>query len=168
MDFSELVLKRYSVRSYSDKVVEKEKLTQILKAFQFAPSACNKQPFRLFVFKTKGKEALFQKIYPPNWFSKAPLVLLGCIDESRAWIRKDGKNYALIDLAIAFDHLVMQATELGLGTCWVAAFDPKKAKELLKLPANLEPVIFTPLGYALDSPAKKIRKELSEIVKFVD
>jgi len=168
MDFSELVLERYSVRKYLDKKVEKEKLDLILKAFQFAPTAANYQPFRLFVFKTKGKEDLFKKIYSPKWFSSAPLLLLGCVDESSAWVRSDKKNYAIVDIAIAFDHLILQAAELGLGTCWVAAFNPEKARELLKLPTNLEPIVFTPLGYPADSPRKKSRKKISELVEFVD
>lgn len=168
VEFSELILKRYSARNYSNKEVEKEKLDLVLNAFLFAPTAANKQPFKLFVYKTKGKEDLFKKIYSPEWFSKAPLLLLGCVDESKSWVRKDGKNYALVDLAIAFDHLVLQATELGLGTCWVAAFDPVKAKELLKLPKNLEPIVFTPLGYSTDFLGKKNRKNINELVTFVD
>lgn len=168
MDFSDLVLKRYSVRQYSDAPVEKKKLDLILKAFQFAPTACNKQPFKLFVYKTKGREKDFFQIYDDEWFSSAPLVLLVCVDESRAWSRMDNKNYAFVDAAIAFDHLILQATELGLGTCWVAAFDPQKAKELLRLPNNLEPVVFSPLGYPADKIGKKSRKSLNELVEFVD
>jgi nitroreductase len=68
-------------------------------------------------------------------------------------------------LAIAVDHLILVATNLGLGTCWIAAFDPKAAREVLHLPDDVEPIAFTPLGYPADQPTARKRKALSELVR---
>jgi nitroreductase len=77
----------------------------------------------------------------------------------------DGKNYADVDATIAMDHLILAAADLGLGTCWIAAFDPKAAREVLGLPDDVEPLAFTPLGYPADNWRPKKRKSLAEIVR---
>jgi nitroreductase len=71
-----------------------------------------------------------------------------------------------VDAAIAFDHLILAAAEHGLGTCWIAAFDPQAAREVLDLPAEVEPICFTPLGYPAAAPAPKERRPLSELVRY--
>jgi nitroreductase len=78
----------------------------------------------------------------------------------------DGKNYSEVDITIAMDHLILAATDLGLGTCWIGAFDPSAAKEILGIPSGVEPVAFTPLGYAADTPLVKKRKPLDELVRY--
>ncbi|MFA6064233.1 MAG: nitroreductase family protein [archaeon] len=166
MDFLDLAKKRYSVRKYSSKAVEEEKLSKILEAAQIAPTAKNAQPFKLIVIKTKGREKELLQIYSRDWFVTAPIVICACTTKKDSWARMDGKNYCDIDLAIALDHLILQATELGLGTCWVGAFDPNKAKELLSLPKEYEPILFVPIGYSIDEPREKIRKPLNQLVSF--
>ena len=84
----------------------------------------------------------------------------------QAWSRRDNKSYGDVDVTIAMDHLILAATELGLGTCWIAAFDPEAAREVLGLPEGVEPVAFTPLGYAADHPETKRRKPLSDLVRY--
>ena len=78
----------------------------------------------------------------------------------------DDESYAVVDAAIVMDHITLQAADLGLGTCWIGDFNPDKAREFLKLPADVEPVAFTPLGYPLDEPKPKVRKELNEIIRY--
>jgi nitroreductase len=78
----------------------------------------------------------------------------------------DRKNYSEVDVTIAMDHLILAATDLGLGTCWIAAFDPAAAREVLGLPDGVEPIAFTPLGYPADQPKPKKRKSLSELVRY--
>jgi nitroreductase len=82
----------------------------------------------------------------------------------KCWTRRDGKNYADVDVSIAMDHLILAATDQGLGTCWVGAFDPAAAREVLGLPEGVEPVAFTPLGYPADSARPKLRRKLEELV----
>jgi len=166
VEFSELIEKRYSVRAYRPDPVEDDKLQQVLEAARLAPTAANRQPFQLIVIHTAGREAELKRIYNRDWFGQAPLLICACGIPALGWNRKDGKNYSDVDVAIAMDHLVLAATNAGLGTCWVAAFDPDAAREVLGLPEGVEPVAFTPLGYPADQPKSKKRKALSELVRY--
>lgn len=166
MEFLELVKKRYSVRAYKNDPVEDEKLETILEAARFAPTAVNYQPFKILVIKTEGKKEDLRGIYQAEWFSEAPLVICVCAIPEKAWSRRDGKNYADVDATIVMDHIILAATSLGLGTCWIGAFDVESARKVLNLPKGVEPLVFTPLGYAADGLKTKSRKELSELVKY--
>ena len=167
MNFIDLVRSRYSVRAYKTDPVEQVKLEQVLEAARLAPTADNRQAFGLIVIRTERREKELERIYSRGWFVQAPLVLCACGIPERAWVRrKDGKNYSDVDMAVVMDHLVLAAAELGLGTCWVAAFDPGAAREVLRLPAGVEPVAFTPLGYPAELPKAKERKALSELVRY--
>lgn len=168
MEFKELVAQRYSVRAYKSDPVEEDKLQQILEAARLAPTAANKQPIKLIIVNTHGRQEDLQKIYGPSWFTDAPMIICVCVEPSEAWVRrKDEKNHSDIDAAIVMDHLILAATSLGLGTCWVGAFDPDAAREVLNIPDDLVPVLFTPLGYPADKPREKRRKSLHEIVSYI-
>lgn len=167
MEFFELIQKRYSVRAYQTRLVEEEKLRKVLEAANLAPTAANRQPFRLAVIQTKGREKELQRVYGRDWFVQAPLVIGIYAVKSEGWTRRDGKNYAEVDATIAMDHLILAAADLGLGTCWIAAFDPQAVRELLELSEDVEPVALTPLGYPADSWRSKKRKPLSEIVSYL-
>ncbi len=166
MDFRELINTRYSVRAYTSEPVEDEKVQEVLDAARLAPTAANRQPFQFIVIHTAGREAELKRIYRAEWFCKAPLVICACAVPSRAWSRMDNKNYSDVDVTIAMDHLILAATELGLGTCWIAAFNPIASREVLGLPEDVEPVAFTPLGYPADQLGVKRRKPLSELVRY--
>jgi nitroreductase len=166
MEFSELIRTRYSVRAYKPDPVEDDKLEQILEAARLAPTAANRQPFRILVIHTEGRQDELGRIYRRGWFVDAPIILCACGVPAENWVRMDGKNYNDVDVTIAMDHLILAAANLGLGTCWVAAFDPEAAREVLNLPAGVEPVAFTPLGYPADTPSEKRRKPLDELVRY--
>lgn len=166
MQFLELARRRYSVRSYKPEPVEDDKLQRLLEAACLAPTAANRQAFKLLVIRTKGREAELQRIYHRLWFVQAPLVICACGEPDKAWWRRDGKNYSDVDVAIVMDHLVMAATDMGLGTCWVATFDPAAAREVLGIPDQAEPIAFTPVGYPADQPTPKKRKPVDELVRF--
>ncbi|MCJ7626695.1 MAG: nitroreductase family protein [Anaerolineaceae bacterium] len=169
MGFTNLINERYSVRGYKSTMVEDEKLQQILEAARMAPTAANRQPFVLYVIKTEGKESDLRRIYAADWFIQAPYIICACAIPSQAWVRaSDNKNYVFVDVAIMFDHLVLAAHDLGLGTCWIAAFDPQAAREILGLPEEHIPVVFTPIGYPDKEARSKVRKELSELVHYMD
>lgn len=164
MDFQQLIRARYSVRAYRSDPVEEEKLAQVLEAARLAPTADNRQAFRLHVIPTRGREAELGKVYHRPWFAQAPLVI-GIVGlPARNWVRRDGRNYMDVDCAIVMDHLILAAADLGLGTCWVAAFDPAAARAALALPPDEEPIAFTPLGYPADAPREKTRRPLAELV----
>lgn len=166
MEFSELIEKRYSVRAYKPDPVEDDKLQQVLQAARLAPTASNRQPFQLIVIRTAGREAELKRIYNRDWFVQPPLVICACGIPTQGWVRGNGKNYNDVDVAIAMDHLILAAANLGLGTCWVGAFDARAAREVLHLPDDVEPIALTPLGYPADQPGPKKRKALSELVRY--
>ena len=167
MDFSELIQGRYSVRAYKPDPVEADKLAQVLEAARLAPTAANRQPFQVIVIHTAGRKAELGRIYGKEWFTQAPLVLCVCAVLEQGWVRwDDGKRHTDVDAAIVMDHIVLAAANLGLGTCWIAAFNPAAAREVLGLPEGVEPVVFTPLGYPADQPKAKKRKPLSELVRY--
>jgi len=167
MEYSDLIAARYSVRAYRPDPVEDEKLQAVLEAARLAPTASNRQPFQLIVMHTAGREAEIGKIYRRPWFIQAPLVIAVCAIASQAWVRQsDQFNARLIDAAIVADHLILAAANLGLGTCWIAAFDVKTARSVLRLPDEAEPVIFTPLGYPADQSGPKTRKPLTDLVRY--
>ena len=168
MQFLELAKQRYSVRAYKSTPVEDEKLQEVLEAARLAPTACNLQPFRLIVIHTRGREEELRRIYRASWFVQAPIIICVCGIPSQSWVRGDRKDYRDVDVAIAMDHLIMAATDLGLGTCWVGAFNPEEARRILRLPDDVEPIAFTPLGYPDDQPHRrhKSRKSIDELVSY--
>lgn len=166
MDFSDLIRKRYSVRAYRRDEVPRDLLEQVLDAARLAPTAANRQPFQIIVLRTAGREQELLEVYHREWFVHAPIVLAVCATPGKAWVRMDGKVYADVDAAIVMDHMVLAATDLGLGTCWIAAFDPQAARTALRLPDGVEPIAFTPLGYPADEPAMKVRKPISDLVRY--
>ena len=166
MKFLELAKTRYSVRAYKATPIEDNSLQEVLEAARIAPTAANRQPFQLIVVSTSGKEEELLRIYNKPWFVQAPIVICACSIRSESWVRQNGKCYCDVDIAIAMDHLILAATDLGLGTCWVGAFNPEEARKVLKLPDELEPIVFTPLGYPNDTPRKKIRRSIEEIVSY--
>jgi nitroreductase len=166
MNLSDLVAARYSVRAYKPQPVSEEDLQKILQDACLAPTAANRQAFGLVVIHTAGREDELRRIYDRAWFVQAPLVVCACGLPSENWVRGDGKNYSDVDVAIVMDHLILSATNLGLGTCWIGAFDANAAREVLGLPEGVEPVAFTPLGYPADEPRAKRRKPTSDLVRY--
>ena len=166
MEFNELIRKRYSVRAYRSDPIEDEKLAAILEAARLAPTAANRQPFKIIVIQTSGRKKELNKIYRQDWFVQAPIIICAVGVPRQGWIREDRRRYLDVDIAIVMDHLILAATNLGLGTCWVAAFNEKVARSELALPDDVFPLIFTPLGYPADEVKSKERKPLSELVSY--
>jgi nitroreductase len=166
MEYFELIQTRYSVRAYRPEPVEDEKLAAVLEAARLAPTAANRQPFQIIVAHTRGREAEFRRIYHREWFTQAPLVICAVGLPPLSWVRSDNRRYLDVDVAIVMDHLILAASDLGLGTCWIAAFNAQAAREVLCLPDDVEPLVFTPLGYPADKPKPKERKPLRELVRY--
>ena len=166
MEYFDLINKRYSVRAYKPEPVEEVKLQAVLEAARLAPTAANRQPFQLIVIHTSGREADLQRIYRRDWFTQAPLIICACGVPRLSWVRDDQRRYLDVDVAIVMDHLILAATNLGLGTCWIAAFNSRAAREVLSLPEDIEPLLFTPLGYPADQAGPKERKSVSELVRY--
>ncbi|MGD8996862.1 MAG: nitroreductase family protein [Anaerolineae bacterium] len=166
MEFSKLIAQRYSVRAYRPDPVEQDKLERVLEAARLAPTAANRQPFQLILIQTQGRQDELNRIYRKDWFVQPPLIIAACGLPDRGWTRRDGKSYVDVDTAIVMDHLILAAANEGLGTCWIGAFDADAAREVLGLPDDVEPIVFTPLGYPDDEPGAKKRRPLSDLVRY--
>lgn len=169
MDFLSLAGKRYSVRKFADKPVEKEKLDKILEAGRIAPTACNNQPQKIIVINDK---AALEKIKKCTRYGfGAPVVLIICYDKEESWKRSsDGTDMGDVDAAIVTTHLMLEAAGLGLGSTWVGSFDPAAACREFALPDNIIPVAFLPVGYPADDAAPSgnhaSRKPIGETVSY--
>ncbi|MBV5315754.1 MAG: nitroreductase family protein [Prolixibacteraceae bacterium] len=165
MEFDKLIASRFSVRSYTRQKVERNLVLEILESARLAPSAVNFQPWHFVVITDPENIADFQEVYPRAWFQEVPVCIVVCADHSQSWKRKsDGKDFADVDIAIVTDHLVLKATELGLGTCWVCNFNVQLAQQKLQLPKHIEPMVIVPIGYTTAEAPLKSRKPISEIV----
>ncbi len=161
MDFMTIAKQRCSVRSYTDRQVEQEKLEKILEAAHVAPTAANLQPVRLIAVQSEEGLA---KVGKAADIYGAPLAIIVCADHDKAWVRPfDRKQTGDIDASILTDHMMLQATELGLGTVWVCYFKPDVLSEQFELPANLEPVNILAVGYANEKPADPERHDQARI-----
>ena len=172
-DFLELCKARYSVRSFSDRKVEPEKLEKILEAGRVAPTAVNFQPQVIYVLQSPDAVAKMASVTP--YMFHAPQALLVCYDENICWKNHkhevDGHSAGEMDATIVLTHMMLQAWELGIGSCWVCSFDFKKTRELFNLPPNIKPVALMPIGYAapdgVASDRHPKRKPLSETVHYL-
>jgi nitroreductase len=151
MEYIDLAKKRYSARSFLPKSVDEGKLLKVLEAGRIAPSAANIQPWHFVVIKDEENKQKIYSAYKRDWMMEAPIIIIACGDHSSSWKRVDGKDHCDIDIAIAVDHMTLQAAELDLGTCWICNFDKKICAEALNLPEHIEPIVILPLGYPSDT-----------------
>ena len=150
MNFDTLTAARYSVRKFSEKLVEPELLDRILAVAQNAPTAANKQPQRILVIDSEESLKKLDACTPCRF--GAPLVLLICYDKEKAWVRPfDKKNYGEIDASIVTTQMMLQIADLGLGSTWVMYFDPLKVREAFAIPEKLVPVALLVAGYPADT-----------------
>ena len=166
MDFLELVNKRYSIRGYKTTPIEDSKLNQVLEAARMAPTGANRQQFQLVVAHTKGHETELRKIYDKDWFVQAPIVICACAIAPPGQPFREGG--ASLNIGIVVDHLILAATSLGLGSCWIGAFNHEEAVKVLGLPEEAKPVICCALGYIDEAvqPRPKARKAINELVHY--
>lgn len=166
-DFKTLAAQRYSCRSYRSDAVSEEQLSALLEAARLAPSACNRQPWRFMVIRrddARGRDAV-AAAYAREWVTTAPCYIVVCGVPAEAWVRPaDGHNHVDVDIAITTEHICLEATALGLATCWICNFDPAILTEKLGLPEGVEPKVILPVGYAADTEPEKRRKPLTDIL----
>lgn len=156
---------RRSIRKYSDKPIEEEKLLKVLEAARLSPSAKNQQEWKFIVVKdSKTRENLTEAIGQP-FVGEAPIILVCCGTEPESIMRCGQPRYT-VDLSIATAYMILEAHEQGLGTCWLGSFDETKVKEILGVPEKVRVVAITPLGYPNESPSQRPRKELEEIISY--
>ncbi len=181
MDFYEILMKRRSCRSFSEKEISRQDIEKCVEAARLAPSACNSQPWKFIIIQEEKRKAeLVQaaasgvytdKIGPNRLLQQAPVIIALINQKMKLTARGaaliKGTDYALLDMGIAGEHFVLQATELGLGTCWVGWFNEKKVKKLLHVPKSLRIPCLLAMGYPKEDKIKeKKRKELRDIMSY--
>ncbi|MDD3629025.1 MAG: nitroreductase family protein [Actinomycetota bacterium] len=162
----DIIEKRKSIRSYKPQEVSEEDLNYVLEAFRKAPSAKNLQPWKLIVVRDRKKiDDLAVACNNQTFLKQAPVLIVACALENKAYGKLGGyMNSFPVDIGIAMEHLILAATEKGLGTCWIGAFNEKLVKDVLDIPDNVRVVALTPLGYPAEEGRLRGRKSLSEIV----
>lgn len=157
---------RRSIRKYTDKPVEEEKLEKVLEAARLAPSAKNMQEWKFVVVKDPEiRKRLTEEAIGQAFVGEAPIILVCCGTAPDSVMRCGQERYT-VDLSIATSYMILEAHEQGLGTCWLGSFDEKKTKEILEIPKDVRVVSITPLGYPAESPSPRPRKELEEIISY--
>lgn len=179
MSFLELVNRRRSVRRYEpNRRIPRETLDRCLEAARLAPSACNSQPWSFVVvddpekMRALAEAACGHAPYAMNQFARDASALVAVVTEkmklaARLGAQFRGVQYSLVDLGIACEHLVLQAAEDGLGSCWIGWFNEREVKNRLGLPRGKKVDLLICLGYAADFPREKVRKPLAEIRRYV-
>jgi nitroreductase len=164
MDVFSAISERCSVRAYKATDVEEDKLKKILEAGRLSPSASNRQDWKFIVVKKKEtRKKLAKAAFGQSFIAEAPVVIVACGTEPSAMLAC-GQPAHTVDVSIAFAYMILQAYELGLGTCWIGAFSEGEAKKTLGIPEHIRVVGMTPLGYPDQSPSQKSRKTLNQIV----
>lgn len=153
MDYDDVIYTRYSVRKYSDKPVEKDKLDKILDAGRIAPTAGNRQPQRIVIVNSDEALDNMKRCTPCHF--NAPLLLLVCYDKSVENNNHygDKRPYGQVDAGIVLTHMMLEAHNLGIGTVWVGLFNPELLREYFHIPDHYEILGLMPLGYP-DQDAK--------------
>jgi len=155
----DVIRKRRSIRRYKPTPVPEDVLTNILEAARLAPSAGNRQPWHFIVVRDDERK---RQLGISEWAAEAPIVIVGCADTK---IRPEPT--CIIDVSIAFEHIVLAAANFGLGTCWIGRLNADDAiKKALDIPEHVKVIAVTPLGYPDETPGPKERRSLNEIVHY--
>jgi nitroreductase len=166
MDVRAAIKGRRSVRSYTQQTVESGKIGTILEAGRLSPSASNRQKWKFIVVRDPAtREKLARASMNQTFVGQAPVVLVACATESKAVMRCGLPTYA-VDVSIAFAYMLLQAHELGLGSCWIGAFDEDEVKSILGVPREVRVAALSPIGYPATEDAARPRKSLDEITCF--
>ncbi|MEK7849896.1 MAG: nitroreductase family protein [Candidatus Omnitrophota bacterium] len=177
MNFLDLVKKRQSIRSYLPaKPVPRQAIEQCLNAARLAPSACNSQPWHFITVDEPGLkkelgEKIFSGAYGMNSFAKTAPALIVVVSEKSSFMAKiggyfRGTSFYIMDVGIAVEHFILQATELDLGSCWIGWFNEKETKKILNIPSDKKVDCVISLGYSEEPLREKNRKPLEEIASF--
>ena len=163
MTVLETIRKRYSCRAYQDKPIEQEKLDSIFEAARLAPSAKNLQDWRFVVVTDKEtKRRLAEAANNQRFLENAGAIIIACSISSE--VMRCGQALGPIDVAIALEHIALQATQLGMATCWIGSFYPEKVRPIVGIPKNIAIIELMAVGYPADSIKEPRRKPIEKIL----
>ncbi len=168
MSILEIMHRRQSIRKYQAAPVPEDVLARVLEAARIAPSGKNLQPWKFIVVRDPAtKEKLAGASANQRFIAEAPIVIIACgfPDNCYAKMGRYMKSWP-VDVAVALEHLILQAADEGLGTCWIGAFEETEVRAILGVPEEVKVLALTPLGYPGERPVRRGRKSLSEIVSY--
>lgn len=169
MEYEELIRQRYSVRNYSNRPVEADKIERIIQAATLAPTARNYQPQRIIIARSESALTKIRECTACHF--DAPIVLICCYDtKAEAHQRHTGEGFGVTDTSIVMTHMMLEAANIGLGSCWVGIFNPDKIRELFHIPDTYQIVGLLPLGYPSEdaSPSPLHTTRVNEGIFFYD
>jgi nitroreductase len=165
MDVMEAITGRHSIRKYSSRPIEEEKLNLVLEAARLAPSSANGQNWHFIVVRDKEKlRKLKEAADGQTAVGEAPCALIACGTQNR--VMDCGQPTNTVDCSIAMAYMILEAYTLGLGTCWLGHFYADKVKQALQIPDDVSVIAFTPIGYPAEAAVVRPRKEIKEIVSY--
>lgn len=154
MEFDKVIQTRRAVRKYKKNTVPAEKLQKLYEALRTAPTGSNRQPFKfIFVQDQEARKAIVSKACHQEFLYDAPILMVACCEK--------GKSF---DVAIAVDHMILEAVNQGLGTCWVGWFEAEEVRNILGIPKEMDISIMVPIGFADESPDARPRKSIEELI----
>jgi len=165
MNVSRAINKRYSCRSYQQKPIPRKVLNKILSAARLAPSAHNAQEWKFVIVQNEEKRKLLAQAAGQSFVGQAP-VIIAAVSTNPQDVMSGGSPTYAVDLAIAVDHMTLVATEEGLESCWIGAFDQEQVKKILNIPEDCKIVVLLSIGYPANNAGPKTRKNLEEIICF--
>ena len=171
MSFTDLLYQRKSIREFSDYLLSDAQIVSLMEAATRAPNACNLQSWHFYV--TINRDVIndfYPDVYGGMWVTDASVIIVVCTDAEKLEQRfgDRGSNlFAVQDTAAAINNILLQATNMGLGGCWIGAFNEEKCRELLKIPAERRPVALLPIGLPKSEPPMRDRKPLNDVVTLI-
>ncbi len=168
MSILKVMWDRRSIRRYKKDPIPEDVLLRILEAARIAPSGSNLQPWKFIIVRDNAlKEKLAQASAGQLFMAEAPVIIVGCgfPDNCYAHMGRYMKSWP-VDVTIALEHLILQAQEEGLGTCWIGSFEEEEVKSILNIPEDVRVLALTPLGYPAKTPSFRGRKGLEEIISY--
>ena len=163
MDFTEVIKNRRSHRKFTEDIVDDEIIERVIEAARLAPTWSNMQGARYIVVKNKTQIKEIADAYKQKWIEHVPMLIVVCIAPNKSGKNINGLEYFTVDAAICMEHIVLAATNEGLGTCCIGLFNEEKIKEVLSIPEKVRVIALTPLGYSKYTPREQIRKPIEQI-----
>lgn len=168
MELLEAIANRRSIRNYKNQAVPKGTAEKLLEAARLAPSAGNVQPWEFIIAtKPETKKALMRGAYGQKFLEQASLVIVVCVDEKKAeksYGVRGRTLYCYQDTGAAIQNILLTAYSLGLGTCWIGAFNEEEIRKVINCPQEMRPVALIPVGYPDETPRTRLRRSVFEIM----
>lgn len=168
MSILKIIQKRRSIRRYKKEPISEEVLQRVLEAARLAPSGKNFQPWKFIIVQDEElKKKLAVASAEQHFMAEAPVIIVACgfPEDSYSRLGRYMKSWP-VDVTIALEHLILQATEEGLGTCWIGSFEEEEVKSILNVPEEVRVLALTPLGFPNEEPPYRGRKRLDEIISY--